>query len=102
MPGDVPTRCTLTAQRVLAVDGVVWSAPDSTDNRQVLGSGQTQHGPQPWPRVRAVCLLDTDSHEPLDAQLGDCMPVSQRARQLRPELPSHWHAPVWCRSTCSG
>jgi hypothetical protein len=145
--------------RVLAVDGVVWSAPDSADNRQVLGSGQTQYGPQPWPMVRAVCLLDTDSHELLDAKLGDyhCgeltlaaglrgldesitlfdrayfsaaflldwqnggaerhwlmrardnlrhevmqtlgehdwlirMPVSQRARKLRPELPSHWQA----------
>jgi len=145
--------------RVLAVDGVVWSAPDSQDNRQVLGSGMTQYGAQPWPMVRGVCLLDTDSHELLDARLGDyhCgeltlaadlrgldqsitlfdrayfsaaflldwqnagaqrhwlmrakdnlrheivqtlgegdwlirMPVSQRARQLRPELPSHWLA----------
>ena len=145
--------------RVLAVDGVVWSAPDSASNRQVLGSGQTQYGPQPWPMVRAVCLLDTDSHELLDAKLGDysCgeltlaaglrgldhsitlfdrayfssaflldwqhggaerhwlmrardnlrhevvqtlgeddwlirMPVSQQARKLRPELPSHWQA----------
>lgn len=147
------------ALRVLAVDGVVWSAPDSADNRQALGSGRTQYGPQPWPMVRAVCLLDTDSHELLDAALGDygCgeltlaadlrgldhaitlfdrayfsaaflmdweqagtqrhwlmrakdnlrheivqelgegdwliqMPVSPRARQLRPELPAHWQA----------
>jgi hypothetical protein len=57
--------------RVLAVDGVVWSAPDSEDNRRVLGSGQTQYGPLPWPMVRGVCLLDTDSHELLDARLGD-------------------------------
>lgn len=40
-------------------------------NRQVLGGGQTQYGPQPWPMVRAVCLLDTDSPELLDAKLGD-------------------------------
>lgn len=145
--------------RVLAVDGVVWSAPDSADNREVLGSGSTQHGPQPWPMVRGVCLIDTDSHELLDARLGDyhCgeltlaadlrglddsitlfdrayfsaaflidwqqagaqrhwlmrakdnlrheivqtlgegdwlirMPVSARARKLRPELPKHWQA----------
>lgn len=37
----------------------------------MLGSGKTQYGPQPWPMVRAVCLLDTDSHELLDAKLGD-------------------------------
>jgi len=145
--------------RVLAVDGVVWSAPDSPLNRADLGSGQTQYGPQPWPMVPSVCLIDTDSHELLDSQLGNyhCgeltlgarlrgldhsitlsdhayfwaaflldwhsagaqrhwlmrarenlrheivqtlgegdwlirMPVSQRARQLRPELPTHWQA----------
>ena len=155
--------------RVLAVDGVVWSAPDSADNRAELGSGQTQYGPQPWPMVRGVCLLDTDSHELLDARLGTyhCgeltlaaglhgldhsitlfdrayfsaaflldwqhageqrhwlmrardnlryeivqtlgegdwlirMPVSQRARKLRPELPSHWQARLVQVSTPDG
>ena len=159
--------------RVLAVDGVVWSAPDSADNRAELGSGQTQYGPQPWPMVRGVCLLDTDSHELLDARLGayHCgeltlaaglhgldhsitlldrayfsaaflldwqhageqrhwlmrardnlryeivqtlgeglgegdwlirMPVSLRARKLRPELPSHWQARLVQVSTPDG
>jgi hypothetical protein len=145
--------------RVLAVDGVVWSAPDTPDNRTQLGSCSTQHGPLPWPQIRATCLMDTHSHELLDAKLGGMgsgelslaaqlqgedhsvtlfdrayfsaaflldwqaageqrhwlmrakdnlrhelveqlgpgdalirMPVSQRARQLRPELPSHWQA----------
>lgn len=145
--------------RVLAVDGVVWSAPDTPDNREELGSCATQHGPQPWPQVRAVCLLDTHSHELLDAQLAGVhsgeltlaaslrpldhsltlfdrayfsaafllgwhaggaqrhwlmrakdklrhevieqlsptdqlvrMPVSPRARQIDPSLPSHWQA----------
>jgi hypothetical protein len=145
--------------RVLAVDGVVWSAPDTPDNRTQLGSCSTQHGPLPWSQIRATCLMDTHSHELLDAKLGGMgcgelnlaaqlqgedhsvtlfdrvyfsaaflldwqaageqrhwlmrakdnlrhelveqlgpgdalirMPVSQRARQLRPELPSHWQA----------
>jgi hypothetical protein len=146
------------ALRVLAVDGVVWSAPDTPENRAQLGSGATQHGPLPWPQVRAVCLLDTETHELLDACIGDMtqgelslandlqgidqsltvfdrayfsaafllrwqqgqqrhwlmrardnlrhdvmqvlspadqlirMPISQRARQLDPSLPSHWQA----------
>lgn len=64
------TPYTRDALRVLAVDGVVWSAPRQRSNRQVLGSGSAQYGPQPWPMVRAACLLDTDSHELLDARWG--------------------------------
>jgi len=146
------------SMRVLAVDGVVWCAPDTPENRAELGSCATQHGPLPWPQVRAVCLLDTHTHELLDARIGAItqgeltlggqlqgidqsltlfdrayysaafllrwqqgqqrhwlmrakdnlrhelvqqlsptdqlirMPVSQRARQLDPSLPSHWQA----------
>jgi len=56
--------------RVLAVDGVVCSAPDTPDNRAQLGSCTTQHWQLPWSQVRAVCLLDTHTHELLDARLG--------------------------------
>ena len=60
----------LQGLRVLAVDGVVWSAPDSPENRQGLGCCANQHGQNSWPQVRAVCLMDTYSHELLDARLG--------------------------------
>ena len=56
--------------RVLAVDGVVWSAPDSPQNRADLGSCSNQHGSSPWPQIRATCLMDTHSHELLDTKLG--------------------------------
>ena len=70
------------ALRVLAVDGVVWSAPDSPENRAQLGSCSTQHGPLPWPQIRATCLMDTHSHELLDAKLGgmDCGELSLAAQ----------------------
>ena len=55
---------------ILAVDGVVWSAPDTESNRQGLGCCANQQGPGAWPQVRAVCLMRTDSHELLDARIG--------------------------------
>lgn len=72
--------------RVLAVDGVVWSAPDTPENRAQLGSCSNQHGPVSWPQIRATCLMDTHSHELLDAKLGamDCGELSLAA-QLRGE-----------------
>ena len=56
--------------RVLAVDGVVWSALDTPENRQSLGCNSNQHGPGSQPQIRAVCLMDTHTHELLDARLG--------------------------------
>lgn len=153
------TRAELHGLALLAVDGVVWSSPDTPANRDELGCCANQHGQGGWPQVRAVCLMDTHSHELLDAQLGamtqgeltladalqapdrsltvfdrayfsaafllrwqtqGCerhwlmrakdnlrhevvathapgdfsirMPISQRARQLHPELPAYWSA----------
>lgn len=56
--------------RMLAVDGVVWSTPDTPANRQALGECANQHGAGAWPQIRAVCLMDTHSHELLDARMG--------------------------------
>lgn len=68
--------------RVLAVDGVVWAAPDTAENRADLGSCSNQHGPLSWPQIRATCLMDTHSHELLDAKLGgmDCGELSLAAQ----------------------
>lgn len=30
--------------RLLAVDGVVWSTPDTTEHREIFGGGRSQHG----------------------------------------------------------
>ncbi|WP_291921292.1 transposase domain-containing protein [Limnohabitans sp.] len=62
------TACECVCQRVLglrllAVDGVVWATPDTPDNRLALGSSSNQHGSGGWPQIRAVCLMDTYSHE---------------------------------------
>lgn len=47
---------------LLAVDHVVWSAPDTPENWHELGSCANQHREGSWPQVRAVCLVDTSSH----------------------------------------
>ena len=66
----VPSKQSKPSLRVLAVDGCVWCAPDTPDNRAYLGSSHTQHGPSAWPQVRAVCLMDTQTHQLLDARIA--------------------------------
>lgn len=66
---NTTTPC-LHGLRILAVDGVVWSAPDTNENRTELGCCANQHGEGSWPQIRAVCLMDTHSHELIDARVG--------------------------------
>ena len=50
---------------------MAWSVVgDTPDNRVKLGSCANQNGDGGWCQVRAVCLMDTRSHEQLDAQIG--------------------------------
>jgi hypothetical protein len=48
--------------RLLAVDGVVWSTPDTAEHRDVFDGGRSQHGEGSWPQVRAACLMDVHTH----------------------------------------
>ncbi len=82
-----PPVCT-PSLRVLAVDGCVWSAPDTPDNRASLGSSHTQHGPGSWPQVRAVCLMDAQTHGLLDARIGG-MTQGELTLAAHLQVPEH-------------
>lgn len=53
-----------------AVDGVVWSVPDTAANREAFGGGSSQYGQGGWPQVRAACLMETHTHLIRAANLG--------------------------------
>ncbi|WP_079753979.1 IS4 family transposase, partial [Pseudomonas aeruginosa] len=68
---EPPVTARFHGLRSYAVDGVVWSVPDSPDNREIFGGSQNQTSAGPWPQVRGVCLMDTYSHLIRAAQFGD-------------------------------
>ena len=43
---------------LLGVDGVVWSTPDTAENRAFYGGANNQHGEGSFPQVRMVCELN--------------------------------------------
>lgn len=57
--------------RSYAVDGVVWSIPDTPVNAKEFGRSASSHGAGVWPQVRAVCLMDTYTHLVRAASFGD-------------------------------
>jgi hypothetical protein len=76
--------------RTLAVDGVVWSTPDTVENRAAFGGGRSQHGEGAWPQVRGVCLMDTENHLLLGAEFGSFATGElSYARALMAETPDH-------------
>ncbi len=56
---DHPTWCGL---KLLAVDGVVWRAPDTKENRDAFQSASNQNGEGSFPQVRMVCQMELTSH----------------------------------------
>lgn len=83
-----PAGAQLAGLRSLAVDGVVWDAPDTPANRQAWDGPSSQHGPGGWPQVRAVCLMDTQTHLLRAARIGGyrCAELTL-ARQLIEQVP---------------
>ena len=55
---------------VCAVDGVVWSMPYTDENFEHFGSSKGKTAAAPYPQVRATCLVNTSTHEIIDAQIG--------------------------------
>ena len=73
---------------VCAVDGVVWSMPQTDDNFNHFGSSKGKTAAAPYPQVRATCLVNTNTHEIIDAQIGSMdQGELTLANQLCP--PSH-------------
>lgn len=68
---------------VCAVDGVVWSMPHTPENFTHFGSSKGKTVVAPWPQARATCLINANTHEIIDAQIGD---MSQGELTLAKEL----------------
>src|SRR6059058_5063525 len=56
---SVPEEGLFHGLRSYAVDGVVWSLPDTPENCRDFGKPSNDNACGAWPRLRAVCLMDT-------------------------------------------
>jgi hypothetical protein len=69
--GCVPEHGLFHGLRTYAVDGVVWSLPDTPANCEQFGRSSHGAGDGAWPQLRAVCLMDTYTHLIRAAEFGD-------------------------------
>ena len=58
----VPEEGRFHGLRTYAVDGVVWSLPDTPANCEKFTRATNANSAGAWPQLRAVCLMDTYSH----------------------------------------
>jgi hypothetical protein len=68
---SIPESGLFHGLRSYAVDGVVWSLPDTAANCEQFGRSSNASGSGAWPQLRAVCLMDTYSHLIRAAAFGD-------------------------------
>jgi hypothetical protein len=67
----IPEHGLFHGLRTYAVDGVVWSLPDTPANGEKFGRGSNDKSNGAWPQLRAVCLMDTYTHLIRAAEFGD-------------------------------
>lgn len=67
----IPEHGLFHGLRSYAVDGVVWSLPDTPANGEKFGRGSNDKSNGAWPQLRAVCLMDTYTHLIRAAEFGD-------------------------------
>ena len=68
---SIPDQARFHGLRTYAVDGVVFSLPDTAANLEQFGRPKNSHGSGAWPQLRAVCLMDTYTHLLRAACFGD-------------------------------
>ncbi|MFJ7787048.1 IS4 family transposase [Streptomyces albidoflavus] len=56
--------------RVLALDGMLLSVPDSAANNDAFGKSGSQRSPMGYPQARVVAVAECSSHAVLDAAIG--------------------------------
>lgn len=59
---------TWSGLNLLAVDGVVWRAADSPENREAFSSGSNQYGDTAFPQIRMVCHMELTSHQLISSE----------------------------------
>jgi hypothetical protein len=67
----VPESALFHGLRTFAVDGVVWSLPDTAENCKEFGKASNANSTGAWPQLRAACLMDTYTHLIRAAEFGD-------------------------------
>ena len=75
---------------LLAVDGVVWRASDTPENREAFGSASNHHGETHFPQLRMVCQMELTSHLVLNSVMDGYKANEMRlAEQLIEQTPDN-------------